>query len=104
MYLFFPQYQENGQQERRETGAGKFSSKRLLSAQNRTTHSTVQYIVNEFKYTGSIKNVSRKPKRRILSAREERYVIIKYEKILDWVSQNCEELLKILQGKLCVTK
>ena len=39
------------------------------------THSTAQYIVNKFKYTGSIKNEPRKPKRRILSAREERYVL-----------------------------
>jgi hypothetical protein len=30
--------------------------------------------------------------------------LIKYEKILGRVSRNCEELLKILQGKLCVTK
>jgi len=40
-------------------------------------HSTVQYIDNMFKYTGSIKNEPRKPKRRILSAREERYVLDK---------------------------
>ena len=26
------------------------------------THSTVQYIVNKFKYTGSMKNAHRKPK------------------------------------------
>ena len=45
-------------------------------------HSTVHYIVNKFKYTGSINNEPRKLKRRILSAREERYVIKKYEKIL----------------------
>ena len=29
---------------------------------------------------------------------------IKHEKILGWVPRNCEELLKILQEKLCVTK
>ena len=46
------------------------------------THSTVQYIINEFKYTGSIKNVPRKPKRRVLSAREERSVVNKIRKIL----------------------
>ena len=45
------------------------------------THSTVQYIVNKFKYTGSIKNEPRKPKTRILSAREERYVFNKIRKI-----------------------
>ena len=39
------------------------------------TRSTVQYIVSKFKYTGSIKNVPRKPKRKILSAREERYLV-----------------------------
>jgi len=41
------------------------------------THSTVQYIVNKFKYTESIKNEARNPKRRILSARQERYVLNK---------------------------
>jgi hypothetical protein len=30
--------------------------------------------------------------------------LITYEKILGRVPWNCEELLKILQGKLCVTK
>ena len=30
--------------------------------------------------------------------------LIKYEKILCWVPRNCEELLKILQEKVCVTK
>ena len=30
--------------------------------------------------------------------------LTKYEKILGWVPRNCEELLKILQGKLFVTK
>ena len=43
-------------------------------------HSTVQYIVNKFKYTGSIKNKARKPKRKILSARQERYVLNKVRK------------------------
>jgi hypothetical protein len=43
------------------------------------THSTVQYIV-KFKYTGSIKNEPTKPKRRILSAREERFVLDKLRK------------------------
>ena len=48
------------------------------------THSTVQYIVNKFKYTESIKNEPTKPNRRILNARQERYVayLIRYEKIL----------------------
>ena len=32
-------------------------------------------MVNKFKCTGSIKKVPRKPKRRKLSAREERYVV-----------------------------
>ena len=40
-------------------------------------HSTIQYIVNTFKYTRSIKHVLREPKRRIFSAREERYVVNK---------------------------
>ena len=44
------------------------------------THSTVQYIVNKLKYTESIKNEPTKPKRRILSAREERYVLDKIRK------------------------
>ena len=44
------------------------------------TQSTVQYIVNNFKYTGSIKNVPRIPKRRILCAREEKYVINKIQR------------------------
>ena len=44
------------------------------------THSTVQYIVNKFKYTESIKNEPTKPKRRILSARQERYVLDKIRK------------------------
>ena len=67
------------------------------------THSAVQY---KFKYTGSIKNEPRKPKKRILSARPERYVLekIRGKKILGCVPRNCEELLKILQEKLCVTK
>ena len=46
------------------------------------TQSTVQYIVNKFKYTGSIKNVPRKSKRRILNAREEMYVLNKIRKNL----------------------
>ena len=47
------------------------------------TLSIVQYIVNKFKYTGSIKYVPRNPKRRIVSAREERYVVKEIrEKIL----------------------
>ena len=41
------------------------------------THSAVQYLVNKFKYTGSIKHVPRKQKRRILSARKERYKVNK---------------------------
>ena len=44
------------------------------------THSTVQYIVNKFKYTESIKNEPRKPKRRILSDRQQRYVLDKIRK------------------------
>ena len=35
------------------------------------THSTVLYIVNKFKYTETIKNEPTKPKRRILSAKQE---------------------------------
>ena len=46
------------------------------------THSTVQYIVNKFKYTESIENEPIKPKRRILSARQKGMYLIKYEKIL----------------------
>ena len=41
------------------------------------THSAVHYIPNKFKNTGSMKNVPRKPKRRMLSAREERYLVNK---------------------------
>ena len=44
------------------------------------THPIVQYIVNKFKYTGSIKNKARKPKRKILSAKEKSYVLYKIRK------------------------
>ena len=53
-----------------------------------------------FKYTESIKNEPRKPKRRILSAREERYVLNKIRRSPKLSARNSEELLKIL----CVTK
>ena len=48
------------------------------------THSTVQYIVNKFKYSESIKNKPTKPKRIILSARQESFVLgrIRKKKIL----------------------
>ena len=53
-----------------------------------------------FKCSGSIKNEPGKPKRRILSAREERYVLNKIRKSPKLSARNSEELLKIL----CVTK
>ena len=60
IYFFSPQYQSNWAKEEK---IGQFVNK---------THSTVHYIVNKFKYTESIKNEPRKPKRRILSAREKK--------------------------------
>ena len=46
------------------------------------THSSVQYIVNKFKYTGSIKNETRKPKRRNSVLEKKGMYLTKDEKIL----------------------
>lgn len=38
-------------------------------------HATVQYILNKFKYKGSVENVPRKPKQKKLSEKEERTIV-----------------------------
>ena len=53
------------------------------------THSTAQGIVNKFKYTGSITNEPRRPKRRILIDREERCVLDKIRKNPRLSARNC---------------
>ena len=81
VYFFSPQYQENWFSEDLKQTMVNLAIKghclpKIGQLANKT-HSTVQYIVNKFKYTGSLKNKARKPKRKILSAREERYALNK---------------------------
>lgn len=41
------------------------------------SHSTVQYIINKFRYNGTTQNIPRRSKERTLTEREERYVVNK---------------------------
>ncbi|KAJ4448058.1 hypothetical protein ANN_10070 [Periplaneta americana] len=63
--------------------ARKGKSLREISKIVGHTYSTVQHIVNKFKYEGSWKNLRRKPKERKLNERDERYIVqqIRREKL-----------------------
>lgn len=41
------------------------------------SHSTVQYVMNKFRYNGTTQNIPRRSKERTLTEREERYVVNK---------------------------
>ena len=58
------------------------------------THSIVQYIVNKFKFTGSIKNEPRKSKRRNLVLEKKGMYLIKYEKECPKTASNCWKYYK----------
>ena len=62
-------------------------------------HIQLYSVVNKFKYTGSIKNEPSKSKRRIPSAREERYVLNKIRKY-PRLSAYCETVTKQFAVKI----
>ena len=41
------------------------------------SHSTVQFVMNKFRYNGTTQNIPRRSKERTLTEREERYVVNK---------------------------
>ena len=59
----------------------------------------MQYIVNKFKYQGSVKNLQRKPKQRKLNKKEEKHIVREIKRNSRINSQKLCQLVQFSTGK-----